>query len=226
MKNLKNLKNNFWKNIMDNILLINKPKGITSFDVIRQLKKKLGNVKMGHAGTLDPNASGLMLIGINEGTKKLTKLVGLDKTYIAEILLGTKTDSGDITGKVIEEKPVPEISEEKIKNVLESMIGNLILEVSLYSAMKRKGRPLYKYAREGKEITKPKRVMTVYKADLKKCAPDTHIIEVEFLVGSGTYIRSLVEELGERLGTVATLQNLRRTKIGEYKIEDAEKISY
>jgi len=209
---------------MDNILLINKPKGITSFDVIRQLKKKLGNVKMGHAGTLDPNASGLMLIGINEGTKKLTKLVGLDKTYIAEILLGTKTDSGDITGKVIEEKPVPEISEEKIKNVLESMIGDLILEVSLYSAMKRKGRPLYKYAREGKEITKPKRVMTVYKADLKKCTPDTHIIEVEFLVGSGTYIRSLAEELGERLGTVATLQNLRRTRIGNFEIKDAEKI--
>jgi len=173
---------------------------------------------------LDPNASGLMLIGINEGTKKLTKLVGLDKTYIAEILLGTKTDSGDITGKVIEEKPVPEISEEKIKNVLESMIGDIVLEVSLYSAMKRKGRPLYKYAREGKEITKPKRVMTVYKAELKSWLSDKQLLEVEFEVGSGTYIRSLAEEIGKRLGTVATLKNLCRTKIGNYNLDNAERI--
>lgn len=214
------------------VLLIDKPKGITSFDVLRQLKKKLGinpnashgRWKMGHAGTLDPNASGLMLVGIDEGTKKLKDLIGLPKVYEAEILLGIKTDSGDITGKVIEEKEIPDISKEKIEEVLKSLIGDTVLEVSLFSAMKRKGKPLYKYARAGEEVTKPKRVMTVINAGLKKWAPDTHLIEVRFEVGSGTYIRSIAEELGERLGTVATLKNLRRTSIGNFKIEDAKNI--
>ncbi|MFC1623629.1 tRNA pseudouridine(55) synthase TruB [Patescibacteria group bacterium] len=209
----------------EDLILIDKPKGITSFDVIRQLRRKLNIKKMGHAGTLDPNASGLMLIGVEKGTKKLKDLIGLDKTYIAEILLGKKTDTGDITGKVIEEKEIPELNEDAIKEVLKSLEGEQELEVSLYSAIKRKGKPLYKYARAGEKIEKPKRVMTVYSANLKSGVLDTPpIVKVEFDVGSGTYIRSLAEELGERLGTVATLQNLRRTKIGNFEIKDAEKL--
>ena len=210
----------------NNLLLIDKPKGITSFDIIRQLRKKLGIKKMGHAGTLDPLATGLMIIGVGDGTKKLKDLIGLDKTYIAEILLGKKTDTGDITGKIVEEKEVPKLTEEKIRKVLKSMIGELELEVSLYSAIKRKGKPLYKYAREGKQIEKPKRIMKVYKTNLKNSDFQglNKTVEVEFEVGSGTYVRSLAEELGKRLGIVATLQNLRRTKIGDFGIKDAEKL--
>lgn len=207
-----------------NLIMVDKPSGITSFDVIRRLRRELGIKKMGHAGTLDPRASGLLLIGINEGTKKLTQLIGLNKVYEAEILLGKKTTTGDMDGEVIEEKSIPEITEEIIKEKLNGMLGDLVLEVSLYSAMKRKGKPLYKYAQKGIEVTKPKRVMTVIRTDLKKWAPDTHLIKIEFEVGSGTYIRSLAEELGERLGTVATLQNLRRVSIGNFSVKDARKI--
>ncbi len=207
-----------------NLLLIDKPTGITSFDVLRRLKKELGKVKMGHAGTLDPRASGLLLVGVGDGTKKLKELIGLPKVYIAEILLGKKTDTGDLDGEIVEEKKVPKLTEKEIVSALESMEGDHIYEVSLYSAMKRKGKPLYKYAREGKEVIKPKRVMTVTRADLKTQVLNTCALIVEFEVGSGTYIRSLAEVLGEKLGTVATLQDLRRISIGDYKIKDAQKI--
>ena len=224
----------------NNLILMNKPKGISSFDVIRQLRKKLGIRKIGHAGTLDPRASGLLLIGVGEGTKKIKDLIGLPKVYIAEILLGIKTDTGDfdpkypngegLGGKIIEEKKLESFTKEKVEKVLKSLIGDVVLEVSLYSAMKRRGKPLYKYAREGKKITKPKRVMTIYRADLKKIdILDKEknmfgeiLVTVEFEVGSGTYIRSIAEELGERMGSVATLRNLRRISIGDYKLKDAE----
>ena len=100
------------------ILLIDKPKGITSFDVIRKLRKKLGVRKMGHSGTLDPLATGLLLIGVGKGTKKLKGLIGLPKTYSAEVLLGVRTDTGDLEGKVIEEKPVPKLDEKRVKKSL------------------------------------------------------------------------------------------------------------
>lgn len=222
-----------------NLLLIDKSKGITSFDVIRQLRKKLGVKKMGHSGTLDPRASGLMLVGVGEGTKKLTDLIGLPKIYWAEILLGIKTDTGDFDpeypegggqgGKIIERKDASNLSQEQIEKALKSLVGDTVLEVSLYSAMKRKGKPLYKYVREGKEIIKPKRVMTVYLAELieekkLKTGFPTDLVNVKFEVGSGTYIRSLAEELGKRLETVATLQNLRRISIGDYEVKNAVKI--
>ncbi|MBU1557765.1 tRNA pseudouridine(55) synthase TruB [Patescibacteria group bacterium] len=221
----------------DKLILIDKPVGITSFDIIRQLRKKLNIKKMGHAGTLDPRASGLMLIGIEDGTKKLKDLIGLPKVYKAEILLGVKTNTGDFdsnypegegegeNGKIIEEKEIKNISEEKVKEVLKSLMGDTVLEVSLFSAMKRKGKSLYKYAQKGQEVTKPKRVMTVFRADFEGLGVgylNKTVVKVEFEVGSGTYIRSLAEELGERLGTVATLQNLRRISIGDFKVEDAK----
>lgn len=232
----------------EKILLIDKPVGITSFDIIRQLRKKLGvspnashgKVKMGHAGTLDPRASGLLLVGVGDGTKKIKDLIGLPKVYTSEILFGIKTNTGDfdperpesggntsLGGDIIEEKDASHITKEKVEEGLKSLIGDTVLEVSLFSAMKRKGKSLYKYAREGKEITKPKRVMTVYRADFKNLDArrlSKPVVTVEFEVGSGTYIRSLAEELGERLGTVATLQNLRRTSIGDFKVEDAESL--
>ncbi len=209
------------------IILVDKPKGITSFDVIRHMRRELGIRKMGHAGTLDPLATGLMILGVNEGTKKLTALIGLPKTYEAVIMLGKATDSGDSDGKVIQEMPVSELTSADIEKTLSGMKGTLTLPVSTFSAIKRDGVPLYKYAHKGQEVEKPIRDMTVMDAKLISYVADAHAPKITaiFDVSSGTYIRSLAEELGKRLGTCAHISDLRRLSIGEYKVSDARKIS-
>jgi tRNA pseudouridine55 synthase len=213
---------------MENILLIDKPRGITSFDVIRRLRRELNIKKMGHAGTLDPLASGLMIIGIGEGTKKLSSLIKLDKEYIAEILLGEKRSTGDMEGEILEEMPVSDVQEEDVLDILEGMQGTLFLPVSAYSAIKKDGVPMYKYARKaekkGETISDvPMRTMQVHEAELQNIEQKEErvVLTVRFSVGSGTYIRSLGEEIGRRLGYPATLQNLRRTKVGDFDIKDA-----
>lgn len=236
------------------IVLINKPAGITSFDVIRALRKVYTNEydekapKMGHAGTLDPAATGLMIIGMGEGTKQLKDCIGLDKEYSAEILLGEKRSTGDMDGEVLEEVLVPEISHDVIAGHLERMQGTLRLPVSAYSAMKKGGVPMYKRAREAQKIGElvkvvPWRDMEVFEAVL--ITPDATtttavnrgscggenvsktgkvIVSVKFRVGSGTYIRSLAEELGSRLGYPATLYSLKRTKVGDFSLADAQNL--
>ncbi len=208
------------------ILLIDKPKGITSFDVIRILRKKIGVRKMGHAGTLDPLASGLMLVGIGSGTKKLKDLIGLTKEYEADILLGRKTTTGDMEGDTIEQKQVSKIEDLEIEKVLKAMIGNLELPVPAYSAIKRGGEALYKKARRGEEVDVPMKTMGVIKAEFLGGLQeeDYYIIKVIFKVTSGTYVRSLAEDAGNRLGVPATIKELRRTKVGEYDIKDAIKL--
>jgi tRNA pseudouridine55 synthase len=235
---------------VDNILLIDKPTGITSFDVIRILRERYAKEsgypvpKFGHAGTLDPLASGLMLIGVGEGTKKLKEYVGLPKEYVAEVLVGERRLTGDMEGKVLESADVPDLDTELVREELRGMIGVLRLPVSAYSAMKKGGVPMYKRARkaerEGKQVTGvPIRDMEVMEAELLKIqtisinrdsgnssrgdvVENRCVVTVRFYVGSGTYIRSLAEELGRRLGYPATLRNLRRTRIGEFCIEDAK----
>lgn len=206
------------------LILVDKPAGMTSFDVIRVLRKRLGIRKMGHAGTLDPRATGLLIIGVNDGTKKLTALVGLPKVYEAEIQLGLATDSGDLDGKVVEEKPVPELSESEVRDAVLGMKGEHDLSVSLYSAIKKDGKPLYKYAREGVAVEQPVRRMVVRDASFGGYDAKAHVIRATFNVSSGTYIRSLAEELGKRLGTVAALKELRRVSIGEFRVADARKL--
>ncbi len=211
------------KQVENHILLVDKPVGITSFDVIRKLRRKLGIKKMGHAGTLDPLASGLMIIGIGKGTKKLSNYLLLPKTYQAEILLGKSTDTADISGKVIEEKEVNNLDPELVKKEVEGMVGKINLAVPIYSAVKKKGRPLYSYARRGEAVEVPVKKMEVREVcflGLEKKEGQTSVL-VEFVVGSGTYIRSLAEELGRRLGYPATLKNLRRLSIGHFQIGDA-----
>lgn len=212
----------FFKRELPEFILIDKPKGITSFGVIRKLQQKFGYHKMGHAGTLDPNATGLLLVATGKGTKKLRQIVGFDKVYEAEILLGRKTDTGDIVGKTIEEKPVPDIDHDKVKAVLESVLGTHEFTVPAYAAIKVHGKPLYKYARQGKHIKLPKKFMTITSAEIVTIHPS--VLVIVFCVSSGTYIRTLAEIIGERLGTVATLQNLRRLKIGDFDLKQAVKI--
>lgn len=212
----------------DDIILIDKPKGMSSFDVIRVLRKKLGIKKMGHSGTLDPLATGLLIIGMGNGTKKLKQYIGLDKTYVMEVLLGRKTETGDLEGKVVEEKQVYEISKDKVKKVLKSMQGEVELFVPIYSAVKHKGRPLYKYARAGLQVRPAKRKTKIYYLKFlglnKK--KNYYILKAEMKCSKGTYARSVAEEIGSRLNLPATLQNLRRIKIGEFSISKAQKICY
>lgn len=208
------------------IILIDKPKGISSFDVIRILRKKLKVKKMGHAGTLDPLASGLMIIGVGKGTKKLKEFINLDKTYVMEVLLGKRTKTGDLEGEVIEEKQVSHISTKDVKKILQGMEGGIELQAPLYSAIKIKGKPLYKYARKGIKIEPPKRKTKIFYLkflDLIK-KNKYYILNVEMKCTKGTYARSVAEEIGRRLGLPATLQNLRRIKIGNFDIASTQKI--
>ncbi len=210
------------------IILIDKPLGITSFDVIRRLRREMGIRKMGHAGTLDPLASGLMIIGVESGTKKLSEYLKLDKEYIAEVRIGERRSTGDLEGVILESCEVPALEEIKMREVLETMLGEISLPVSAYSAIKKDGVPMYKRARKAEKAGEkiddvPARTMRVDVAELLSltCSEGKCVATIRFAVGSGTYIRSLGEELGKRLGYPATLQALRRTKIGTYGVEDA-----
>lgn len=211
---------------MNDILLVDKPKGITSFDVIRILRRKLSIRKMGHAGTLDPLASGLMIIGVEKGTKRLNDFLKLPKIYEAEILLGKKTTTGDMEGEILESKKVIKLNLKDVKKTLKEMTGKITLSVPLYSAVKIEGKALYKHARKGTKIKPPEKEMEIFWIKFKEGykQDDDYVLILELEVASGTYIRSIAEELGRRLGFPATLQNLRRTKIGNFKIKDAEKI--
>ncbi|TES97098.1 tRNA pseudouridine(55) synthase TruB [Patescibacteria group bacterium] len=208
------------------ILLIDKPKGITSFDVIRKLRKKLGIKKMGHAGTLDPLATGLLIIGVGKGTKKLNQFLKLPKVYEVEILLGKKTTTGDQEGEILEEKPVHDLPSDKIEKVLESIQGKITLPVPAYSAIKKKGKPLYKMARRGEKVEVPEKEMEVVWVRLKDHHKegDGYILELEMEVKSGTYVRSIAEEIGIKLGYPAMVWELKRTKIGSFRVEDAKAI--
>jgi len=209
---------------MQKIILVDKIAGITSFDVIRRLRRKYNIRKMGHAGTLDPFATGLMLIGIEEGTKELNKLLKLDKEYEATVLLGVQTDTGDYTGKKLVESNASFVKRESIEKAVESLVGEHTFVVPKYSAIKQGGVRLYELARSGVDFAPPEKMMTVHSAKLNDILleKDKQYVSVTFHVASGTYIRTLGEELGKLLGVPATLTALRRTKIGEWSVADAE----
>lgn len=205
---------------LQEILLIDKPSGITSFDVIRILRKKMRIRKMGHAGTLDPMATGLMIVGIGKGTKKLNEYLKLDKVYEAEVLLGILTDTGDVLGKVLEEDDVPPLEEKALISEVQLLKGVHALPVPIYSAVKRAGRPLYSYARNGEAISPPVKEMEVLDVDF--ISFNDNRISLRLEVRSGTYIRSIAELLGRKLNTLATLSKLRRLSIGDFSVENAE----
>lgn len=209
---------------MKDILLVSKPKGITSFDVIRELRKKLNIRKIGHAGTLDPMAEGLLMIGVGSGTKKINGLVGLNKEYIAEVLLGVGTDSLDAEGEVVERKVVLGIKEEDVVCAVNELVGSFEYEVPIYSAIKVEGKPLYYYARKGiKPPRIPKKKMEVFESEflgLRK-EGDVYIVRLRLVVSSGTYVRTLARVLGEKLGYPAHLVYLLRTKVGDFDIKNA-----
>ncbi|MCQ2794333.1 MAG: tRNA pseudouridine(55) synthase TruB [Bacilli bacterium] len=204
------------------ILLVRKAVGMTSYDVIRVLKRQFKTKKVGHAGTLDPFASGLLIVGLNEGTKILPYLENQSKEYIAELTLGKMTDTYDVTGKVIEQKKPKKHTKEEIRAVLESFLGEIKQVPPIYSAIKLKGKPLYKYARKNQAVKVKERTQHIY--DIKLIHYEDNQIIFYAKVDKGTYIRSLGVDIAKKLNEVGYLSNLERNGIGEYKIAESKKL--
>lgn len=204
----------------DGIIIINKSIGYTSHDVVYQVKK-IFNKKVGHTGTLDPMATGVLPILIGEGTKLSKYLINHDKTYIVKLQLGQKTDTADREGKVIEEKEVLEkhLSKIKIEETLNSFIGKQEQIPPIYSAIKVKGKKLYEYARRGQKIEVEPRKIEIYNIELLSINIGEKQIEFKVDCSKGTYIRSLCEDIAKKLGTVGYMAGLQRTRVGEFKIE-------
>lgn len=207
---------------MNGVIIVDKDKDFTSRDVVNVVSKSLGTKKVGHTGTLDPLATGVLVICVGSATKLVEILTCNDKEYVAEITLGIKTDTGDITGNVIETKEV-EINNNDIKEVLKSYQKKYNQTVPLYSAIRIDGKKLYEYARENKEIELPSREVDIKKIELIDKIKD-NVFSIKCSVSKGTYIRSLVEDIASSLNTVGTMSNLRRIKQGIFKIEDANKL--
>ena len=211
----------------DGIILLNKSKGVSSFKAIDELKRKIKAKKAGHAGTLDPMAEGLMVVMINDATKFSDDLMKKDKEYYVEMELGYKTDTYDSEGKVIEEyKSEIELSDSQIIRTIHSFKGRIKQVPPMYSAIKVEGQKLYDLARKGIEIERMPRdveIMNIYKIKIHRSKENSSRIKISFYahVSSGTYIRSLVHDIGEKLKVFATMTKLVRTKIGRLSIEDA-----
>lgn len=203
---------------MDKLLVVNKEKNLTSRDVVNNLTKVFNTKKIGHTGTLDPIATGVLVCLFGKYTKLVDMLTSLDKEYIAEIKLGIKTDTGDITGSIIENKSF-NITKDNIIKVFEKFPQKYEQTVPKYSAVKINGKKLYEYARNNIEIELPKREVSIFSLELIDYEKD--IIKFKTHVSKGTYIRSLIEDICEKLGTIGTMNNLIRTKQGGFDIEDS-----
>ena len=204
-------------------LLIDKESDYTSRDVCNIIAKIFDAKKVGHAGTLDPFATGLLIVGINNATKALTYIEGQYKTYEATLLLGQKTSSGDHTDEIVEEKEVPDFSKEDIESIFQSLIGNNEQTVPITSAVHVNGRKLYQYAHLNQEVELPTRTIEIKELELISFKKKE--ITFKTTVSKGTYIRVLGETIAEKLGTVGHLVSLRRTKILDIDVKDAHKIS-
>ena len=204
---------------MKGILLVDKPSGMTSHDVVDALRKATGIRKIGHTGTLDPAATGLLIMCIGKATRLSEHLMGMDKTYEGTMRLGVVTESYDMDGKVVEENDVPEITREELEEAMKPLTGDLMQVPPMVSAVKIGGKRLYKLARQGETVERPPRPVTVHEFSLLDCT----LPEVQFRVEctSGTYVRSLCHDIGQHFGCGAALQSLRRTHIGSHSIEDS-----
>ncbi len=208
---------------MDEILLIDKPAGMTSFGVVARLRRVLSKqegkkVKVGHTGTLDPFATGLMIIVTGRMCRRAMEFTKLDKWYEAEIILGTESTTGDPEGelsRISGKKP----DEGEIKQVLQKFTGKIEQTPPAFSAVKVNGRRAYQLAREGKEVDIPKRIVTIYTLEL--IGYDYPVLKLRTHVSSGTYVRSLAADIGKELKTGAYCQNLRRIKIADYDVKNA-----
>lgn len=204
---------------MDGIIIINKPKGYTSHDIVNKIRKIYNTKKVGHTGTLDPNATGVLPILIGQATKLSNYLTEHNKQYIATLKLGEKSDTGDSEGNIIETKFTRTLTNKEVEEVLNTFLGKQLQIPPIYSAIKINGKKLYEYARDGKVIEIPKREIEIYDIKLNNIKE----LEIEFLVNcsKGTYIRSLCEDIASKLGTVGYMKELTRTKVDRFSIDEA-----
>lgn len=207
---------------MDGILVINKSKGLTSNDIVKKVKKIL-NTKVGHTGTLDPNATGVLPLLLGNATKISKYLINHDKEYEAVIKLGAKTTTADVEGKIIEEKEVnkEKLKKENIEEVLKSFIGKQQQIPPIYSAIKVNGKKLYEYARQGKEVEIKARNIEIYDLKLLKIDSKNDELTINVKCSKGTYIRSLCEDIAVKLETLGYMKELNRIQVGEFNIKDS-----
>lgn len=206
--------------MLDGIIILNKQKGCTSHDVVAKTKRLLKE-KVGHTGTLDPNATGVLPLLVGQGTKLSAYLIEHDKEYIATLKLGEKRDTADSEGAIIEERQIDYsvLQKENVEKILQSFIGKQEQIPPMYSAIKINGKKLYEYARKNEKIELEPRHIEIYKMDLINIIKDTIIFKVQ--CSKGTYIRSLCEDIAKRLNTVGYMQDLERSRVGKFDIKDS-----
>lgn len=210
---------------MDGIINIYKPKEWTSHDIVAKIKRITGE-KVGHTGTLDPLAQGVLPILIGKGTQCSKYLVNHDKKYRVELKLGKRTETLDAEGKIIEEKEIPQnmleqSNKSNIEKTLKTFEGEIEQKPPIYSAIKVKGKKLYEYARKGQEVEIPTRKITIYSIELKQIKKEKNIIIFDVYCSKGTYIRTLCEDIAKKLNTIGYMQNLLRIQVGEFNIKDS-----
>lgn len=208
---------------MEGVLLLDKPSGMTSHDVVQRLRRKLQMKRIGHAGTLDPMATGLMIMLVGKATRISQYLISVDKVYEGEITLGVVTDSQDSEGEVMETRPVPPLTMDEIRAAMATFLGDQYQTPPMHSAIKREGVPLYKLARKGQEVEREPRFIRVSEFELRSF--DTPRIAFRLACSKGTYVRTIAHDLGHKLGCGAHLSALRRTGSGQFTIENCLPLS-
>ncbi len=203
----------------DGFLIINKPAGWTSYDVIEFLKKRFGLKKVGHGGTLDPLATGILVVGIGKANRMLGLFMTSDKTYEITLRLGVRTDTQDITGKVLRDEPIPALTPEQFEKMLTEFRGEIVQILPKYSAVKYKGKPYYYYTRKGVEIPVKSRRVVIHSIKVLKF--ELPLIQMEVSCATGAYMRTLCDSLGEKVGCGGTLDALVRTQCGLVELSQA-----
>ena len=204
---------------LDGAILIDKPAGPTSHDVVDAIRRRFGIKKVGHCGTLDPNATGLLIIVLGRGTKLSEKLMGDDRVYEGTIQFGTTTDSYDVDGEILETKPVPQLTLEQLNELASQFIGDQMQIPPMVSAIKKNGVPLYKLARKGVEVEREPRLVHIYNFRFANYSEPCG--EFKLACTKGTYVRSIAHDLGQKIGCGAHLATLRRSASGKFDAADA-----
>ena len=207
---------------MNGIINVYKEKGYTSHDVVAVLRKIAGQKKIGHTGTLDPDATGVLPVCLGRATKLCDLLTDRDKTYEAVLLLGKTTDTQDISGAILKEQPTDHLNEAEVTKVIESFKGTYDQIPPMYSALKVNGKKLYELAREGKTVERKSRKVTIYQIHIKEIQLPR--VRMEVTCSKGTYIRTLCHDIGNRLGTGGCMEELTRTKVGRFELKDSLKL--
>lgn len=203
---------------MNGIVIVDKPQGWTSQDVTARLRRVFGTRRIGHGGTLDPMATGVLPVFVGRATRAVEFFEHAEKTYETVLLLGKKTDTQDVTGTVLEERAV-DVTESQVEEVLTRFRGEIMQVPPMYSALKVNGQKLYELARKGKQVERQPRPVTVY--ELTVLSFENNRLSLRVRCSKGTYIRTLCEDIGEALGCLGCMEALRRTQAGEYRLEDA-----